>query len=68
MKLNIIINVIIFIILKRNSKTNSKRKKILKHLGNVGLAAVSAIIMTSTISAAVDSSEVVNQVIGCQGD
>jgi hypothetical protein len=51
----------------RNSETKSRKKKILKHLGNVCMAVVWLTLMTSPISAALDPSDAASQVIGAEG-
>jgi hypothetical protein len=44
-----------------------QKKKVLKHLGNIGMAIISAIIMTSPASA-VDPAQAAGQVIGAEVD
>lgn len=52
----------------KNGRTNRKRKKIIKHRGNAtSLAVVSFSLMTFPISAAVDSSDIANQIMGSGG-
>ena len=44
-----------------------QKKKVLKHVGNIGMAIISAIIMTSPASA-VDPAQAAGQVIGAEVD
>ena len=48
------------------SKNKPLRKRILKHLGNVGMATVTFILMTPP-ALALDPAETANQVIGTEG-
>lgn len=52
----------------KGSGTNSKKKKVLKHIGKVGMAIFYLTVMTSPMAfAAIDSSEAVEQVLGSEG-
>jgi|JI71714CRNA_FD_contig_123_62179_length_1440_multi_7_in_0_out_1_2 hypothetical protein len=52
----------------KGSGTNSKKKKVLKHIGKVGMAIFYLAVMTSPMAfAAIDSSEAVEQVLGSEG-
>lgn len=52
----------------KGSETNSIKKKVLKHIGKVGMAIFYLTVMTSPMAfAAVDPSEAVEQVLGSQG-
>lgn len=47
----------------KGSGTNSKKKKVLKHISKVGMAIFYLTVMTSPMAFAVDPSEVADQVI-----
>jgi hypothetical protein len=52
----------------KGSETNSKKKKVLKHIGKVGMAIFYLTVMTSPMAfAAIDPSEAVEQVLGSEG-
>jgi hypothetical protein len=52
----------------KGSGTNSKKKKVLKHIGKVGMAIFYLAVMTSPMAfAAIDSSEAAEQVLGSEG-
>ena len=49
-------------------ETNKKKKKVLKHIGKVGMAIFYLTVMTSPMAfAAIDPSEAVEQVLGSEG-
>jgi hypothetical protein len=51
----------------KGSGTNSKKKKVLKHIGKVGMAIFYLAVMTSPMAfAAIDSSEAAEQVLGSE--
>jgi hypothetical protein len=52
----------------KGSETNSKKKKVLKHIGKVVMAIFYLTVMTSPMAfAAIDPSEAVEQVLGSEG-
>lgn len=48
------------------AKKQTRKKRILKHLGNVGMAIVTTSLMTSS-ALAIDSAEAASQAIGAEG-
>ena len=52
----------------KGSGTNSNKKKVLKHIGKVGMAIFYLTVMTSPMAfAAIDPTEAVEQVLGSEG-